>query len=83
VNLPSPGGAAAILVYRAPFGNIPEYDDAGGARPAQPTTWPPASPWTLTSIAASGGVDNPGARDFWYYVAYAQKRVRRLLDGLG
>jgi hypothetical protein len=72
VNFTPPGGATAILVYRAPFGNYPEYDDAGGATPAQPTTWPPAAPWTLTSVTTSGGVDSPGTRDFWYYVAYAQ-----------
>jgi hypothetical protein len=72
VNFTAPGGATAFKVYRAGFGNYPEYDDAGGAPPVQPGAYPPPAPWTLTSVTASGGVDNPGTRDYWYYVVYAQ-----------
>ena len=67
----APTGAAAFKVYRAPYGHYPEYDDAGGVIPTQPTTWPPAAPWTLTGVTTNGGTDIPPARDFWYYVVYA------------
>lgn len=58
-------------VYRAPYGNYPEYDDApnAGAPPAVPS-YPPGTPWTLTQVHASGDVDVPPSRDFWYYVAF-------------
>lgn len=68
----APGDAAAVKVYRAPFGQYPEYDDAGGAAPAAPGAYPPAAPWTLTAVTATGQADEPATRDWWYYVAYAQ-----------
>src|SRR5439155_1426703 len=71
ITFTAPGGATAFKVYRAPFGHYPEYDEAGGATPAQPTSYPPPSPWTLTGLTASGGSDIPPARDFWYYAAFA------------
>lgn len=72
-----PPGAAAVRVYRAPFGNYPEYDDApgAGAVPAPPA-YPPGPPWSLTAVTASGQSDEPATRDFWYYVAFA-------VDGCG
>jgi hypothetical protein len=72
IHFTPPSGGTSYKVYRAPFGYYPYYDDAGGAAPAQPTTWPPASPWVLTPVTSDGGVDHPGVRDWWYYVVYAQ-----------
>jgi len=68
-----PGGATAVEVYRKGFGNYPGYDNAPGSGevPALPTSYPPAG-WTLTGVTASGGVDQPATRDFYYYVAYAR-----------
>ncbi|MFN8588492.1 MAG: cohesin domain-containing protein [Candidatus Eisenbacteria bacterium] len=66
----APPDAAVVQVYRAPFGQYPEYDDAGGAAPAAPT-YPPTAPWTLTGVTASGQYDEPASRDFWYYVAFS------------
>lgn len=67
-----PPEAVAVEVYRAPFGNYPEYDDPPGAGspPAAPG-WPPGAPWALTSVTASGQADEVAVRDFWYYVAFA------------
>lgn len=67
----APGDASAIEVYRAPFGQYPEYDDAGGAAPAAPS-YPPSGAWTLTGVTASGQYDEPATRDFWYYVAFSR-----------
>jgi len=66
-----PVGAASFKVYRAAFGQYPEYDDNGGAAPAAPGAWPPSGPWTLTPVTTSGGADTPPTRDYWYYVVYA------------
>jgi len=71
VSFGAVAGASTYRVYRAPYGHYPEYDDNGGAPPAQPTSWPPAAPWTLTGVTASGGTDTPPVRDFWYYAVYA------------
>lgn len=71
LNFTAPGDAALVEVYRAPFGSYPEYDDAGGAAPAAPA-YPPAGPWTLTGVTASGQYDEPATRDFWYYVAFTK-----------
>ncbi|MGH7725307.1 MAG: FlgD immunoglobulin-like domain containing protein [Candidatus Eiseniibacteriota bacterium] len=64
------GSSAAV--YRKGFGSYPEYDDAGGAVPSAPAT--PAAAlgdgWVLTGVTGSGGLDEPSARDFWYYVAF-------------
>jgi len=67
-----PPGAATVDVYRAPFGNYPEYDDAPGpgSVPATPL-YPPPLPWTLTSVTASGQDDEVATRDYWYFVAFA------------
>jgi hypothetical protein len=70
VSYTLPAGAATVEVYRAPFGQYPEYDDNGGTVPAVPT-YPPGAPWVLTTLTASGQADIPPTRDFWYYVAFA------------
>ncbi len=66
---------ATVEVYRAGFGNHPEYDDppTPGSAPAAPS-YPPGGPWVLTSVTASGGDDEVvwPARDFWYYVAFVK-----------
>src|SRR5439155_8401417 len=72
IQFTAPAGATAYKVYRAPFGHYPEYDEAGGATPPQPTAYPPASPWVLTGVTLDGGSDIPPARDYWYYAVYAQ-----------
>jgi hypothetical protein len=61
---------ATVQVYRAPFGDYPEYDDGSGAAPGVPV-YPPAAPWSLTAVTASGQVDATGLRDFYYFVAFA------------
>ena len=62
-----------VEVYRAPFGNAPEYDDAPGAgqAPAPPASYPPGAPWQRTSVAFAGRTDTPAVHDAWTYVAYA------------
>jgi len=62
---------STVEVWRKGFGNYPEYDDgpSAGSTPAIPSSYPPVG-WTLTSVTASGSTDQPGARDFHYYVAY-------------
>jgi len=78
VTFTPPVDASVIRVYRAPYGTplganaYPEYDDMPGAGiPAVPS-YPPAVPWTLTSVAHSGDVDLPPARGYWYYVVFTQ-----------
>lgn len=71
LNFTAPGDAAVVEVYRAPYGQYPEYDDAGGAPPAVPS-YPPAGPWTLTPVTASGQYDEVATRDFWYFVAFTK-----------
>jgi YVTN family beta-propeller protein len=76
VSWPAVDPGADVLVYRAPFGNYPEYDDPpnAGSVPATPT-WPPAAPWTAVATV-TGGVtsvaDEPATRDFWYYTAFVR-----------
>jgi putative Ig domain-containing protein len=65
---PAPAGTT-VEVFRAGFGGYPKYDDAGGAVPAVPS-YPPPSPWVLTSVVTSGTTDEPPTRDFSYYVAF-------------
>jgi hypothetical protein len=74
VHFTAPPEASAIEVYRAPFGNYPEYaaPPNPGSEPAAPTTYPPPAPWALTGVTGNGQVDNPPSRDFWYYVAFAR-----------
>lgn len=67
----APGDAAVVEVYRAPYGQYPEYDDLGGAPPAVPS-YPPAGPWALTGVTASGQTDETAVRDFWYFVAFTK-----------
>lgn len=68
-----PPDAVQVEVYRAGYGNYPEYDDPPGAGsvPAPPASYPPAAPWVMTSVTMSGQTDEVGDRDVWYYVAYA------------
>jgi hypothetical protein len=72
ITFGAPGDAAVVEVYRAPYGDYPEYDDGTGAEPAAPVSYPPGSPWTLTSVTSSGQVDWPPQRDYWYYVVYTR-----------
>jgi hypothetical protein len=69
VTFTEPAGASAVEVYRAPFGGHPRYDEAGGSDPLTPA-YPPGPPWQLTSITASGQLDDPPGRDQWHYVAF-------------
>ncbi len=73
VNFSAPGDASVVEVYRAPFGNYPEYDDppTPGSVPSAPS-YPPGSPWTLTAVTTSGQYDHPSTRDFWYYVVFTK-----------
>jgi hypothetical protein len=66
----APGDAAAVEVYRAPFGGYPLYDrvPGGGQDPTVPSSYPPVAPWTRVPGLAGPGSDDPGTRDFWYYV---------------
>ncbi len=67
----APGDAAVTEVYRAGFGDYPEYDDGTGAVPATPS-YPPGPPWALTGVTATGQMDETTARDFWYFVAFTK-----------
>ncbi len=71
LSFTAPGDAATVEVYRAPYGQYPEYDDAGGAPPSAPS-YPPAAPWALTGVTASGQYDEVATRDFWYFVAFTK-----------
>jgi hypothetical protein len=74
---------SSVELYRASFGNYPEYDDgpAPGSVPAIPS-YPPPARWekvdnTSCSSAAPSlteSCDAPSARDTWYYVAFAVDR---------
>jgi hypothetical protein len=72
---PTPSGTT-VEVWRAPFGQYPLYDDAGGVPPLVVPTYPPGAPWVLTGVTTPGSTDHPPARDFYYYVAYVR-------DGFG
>ncbi len=71
VEFTVPGGTDSVEVWRAPFGDYPEYDDGLGSVPAVPS-YPPPSPWEHTTVPTGGGTDEPPTRDFWYYVAFAR-----------
>jgi hypothetical protein len=73
VTFTVPPDASVLEVYRAPYGNHPEYDDPPGAGsiPSVPA-YPPPLPWVQTAITASGHIDHDSARDFWYYVAFTK-----------
>ncbi|MBD3335409.1 MAG: hypothetical protein GF355_07815, partial [Candidatus Eisenbacteria bacterium] len=72
-----PGEGTAAEIYRKGFGAYPEYDDGGGAVPSVPAD--PASAvadgWTQVGsgvlVADEGYIDEPGDRDFWYYVVFS------------
>lgn len=74
VSFGLPPDADSVRVYRAGYGNYPEYDDppGAGAVPALPGAYPPGAPWTLTGVTASGQSDEVATRDVWYYVAYVK-----------
>ncbi|MEZ4652044.1 MAG: hypothetical protein R3E12_00150 [Candidatus Eisenbacteria bacterium] len=63
-------GETGIEVYRKGYGDYPEYQ--AGAVPAVPTDPADAlaNGWTLTGITATGQIDQPTTRDYWYYVAF-------------
>lgn len=61
-----PADAATVEVYRKPFGQYPQYDEAGGVAPSLPASLPAAG-WELTGVTASGQADEPAVRDYWYY----------------
>lgn len=69
---PVPAGST-VEVWRAGYGNYPEYDDGPtpGSVPATPASYPPAG-WTLTAVTSPGDTDEPATRDVWYYVAYVR-----------
>jgi hypothetical protein len=71
-----PGDADQLLVYRAGFGNYPEYDDAPGAGsiPATPS-YPPPAPWVLATTlpgSATSYADEVLARDFWHFIVFSE-----------
>jgi hypothetical protein len=63
----------STLLYRAPYGGYPEYDDSTGTAPSVPA-FPPPSPWQPvgTVLANAGLTDEPATRDFWTYVAFVR-----------
>ncbi len=78
VSWPAVETGAEVLVYRANYGNYPEYDDApgAGAEPAVPVAYPPTAPWVHAADVASGTTLTDEVawpnRGFWYYVAYVK-----------
>ena len=77
VTFTPPSDGSRVEVWRKGYGNYPQYGTGAtpGAVPGAPGSYPPAG-WALTGVTASGGLDEPPARDAWYYVAYA-------IDGCG
>ncbi|MEY4375311.1 MAG: hypothetical protein RL760_1478 [Candidatus Eisenbacteria bacterium] len=78
----SPRSNASVELYRAPFGNHPEYDDApnSGSVPPLPS-YPPGGRWSPVALQCGGSsagapgtacTDEPATRDFFYYVAFAR-----------
>lgn len=80
----------AVDLYRAAYGNYPEYDDApnSGAVPSQPSSTPPGAPWSSVSLPPAGSAyqlcytvnggacwsDQPSSRDFYYYTVVVRDR---------
>ena len=64
---------SSVAIYRSGFGGYSAYDNAGGAEPAAPGSYPPAAGWglagTVSGVAFEDEVAWP-ARDVFYYVAY-------------
>jgi hypothetical protein len=69
LDWPAVPSGQTVEVFRAGFGGYPRYDDDGGHVPSAPS-YPPPGPWTLTDVTAPGTMDQPPARDFYYYVAF-------------
>lgn len=72
-----PADAAAVEVYRAPYGTAtinayPEYDDIVGAGDPAAPAYPPSAPWSLTAVTATNQRDEPGDRGLWYYVVFSK-----------
>ncbi len=76
---PAVGEGDTVEIYRAGFGNYPEYDDGPvpGSVPPLPTAYPPAGRWTRAAAVASPGTSHDDLvplRDFYYYVAVVTDR---------
>ena len=70
IRLTWSGAAGTVSLYRAPFGNYPEYDDDTPMLPPD-ASLAPGSPWQLVASGVSSPYDDlPPARDYWYYVAF-------------
>jgi hypothetical protein len=67
---PAVEAGATVKVYRAKFGNYPEYDDPPSPGSPPNAAAAPGAPWVLTAVTTSGGTDEVTNRDFWYYVAF-------------
>jgi hypothetical protein len=68
----TPAGTT-VEIWRKGFGSYPEYDDAGGATPTASASYPPGPGWVkVDGLTTPGGTDVNPARDFYFYVAYAQ-----------
>ncbi len=65
-------GPYTYEVYRAAYGNYPEYDTAPAGVPTPPPTYPPASQWVPTLVTNPGETDDVAVRDFYYYVLYVK-----------
>jgi hypothetical protein len=70
----------SVEVWRKGFGHYPEYDDAGGAVPAPPSSSANAMAegWTKAGTVAAPGAtldDVVGGRDYYYFVAYVKAGV--------
>ena len=79
IDWPAVGAGATVEIYRAGFGNYPEYDDGAlpGSVPPQPVGYPPAGRWGFAgSVAAPGTsyLDQTPVRDYYYYVAVVTDR---------
>jgi hypothetical protein len=74
ISWPAVGSGLVVEIFRAGFGNYPEYDDGPtpGSVPPAPTSYPPSGRWAaVDSVAAPDSTydDQAATRDFHYYVA--------------
>ncbi len=60
----------AVEVYRKGYGDYPEYGTGAVPTPPSDPDDAVASGWTLSSVTASGQMDEPATRDYWYYAAF-------------
>jgi len=79
IGWPAVGAGATVEIYRAGFGNYPEYDDGAlaGSVPPLPTAYPPTGRWAPAGSVAAPGTshdDLTSLRDFYYYVAVVTDR---------